>query len=734
MLSGPGLLAQEATGRAELPKTHEPIVIDGDVSDAGWHGALKITTFYETTPADNAVPPVNTVAYVTYDDRYFYVAVVCDDPHPDRIRAPYVDRDAVLGTDDNVAIFLDTLDDHRTAMEFRVNPRGIQGDALYNDATSTEDFSPDFFYDSSARITEHGWTAELRIPFATLRYQRADHHTFGIVIWRNYPRDFRYGIYSSKLPRGSNCLVCHELELTGLAGLPEGGHIVAAPYATAQQAARPQDDPQSGLASTGVRMSGGLDAKWTPRADTAVDATIRPDFSQIESDVGQLSVNTRFALFFPEKRPFFLEGVDLLQTPMTAVYTRSITSPEWGARTTGKIGSSAYTVLVSQDRGGGSVIVPGPVASTVAPEDFQSTVGIARVRQDFGKSFVGLLYTGRNIEGGGGNHVAGPDFVWRPNDRDQVTGQLLVSDTRNPNRPDLTPAWRGERYVAGAARVSWQHTTEPHFLALTYSDIGSGFRAFDGFIPQVGIREGLLQAGYNFYPTGIFRFLRPTAIIDYAVDRSGVAVKRQTYPALVFQGTHDLSGEVDYFVAEQIRVGDRLLNRSYANFTVLIDPSRRVSRVGLQGHLGQDVDVVNARQGVGGEIGPTATIRPLNHLGIELNSDVQWLSVPVGPAGQTAHLFTAEIERIKTSYYFTPKSFVRTIVQYEDVRRETSVYTTLVRPRDRSLSTSALFSYQVNWQTVLFAGYQDDRVDVPAGQLHPSGRQIFVKVSYALQR
>ena len=732
--SGSSLRAQESSGRVSLPRTRDAIVIDGDLSDAGWRGALRIATFYETAPGDNIAPPVSTVAYVTYDDRYLYVAVTCDDPDPKRIRAPYVDRDAVLGTDDNVAIFLDTLDDHRTAMEFRVNPRGIQGDAFYNDATSTEDFSPDFFYDSAARMTEHGWTAELRIPFATLRYQGPDPHTFGIVIWRNYPRDFRYAIYSSRLPRGSNCLICHELELTGLAGLPEGGHIVAAPYATARETAVLPADGDARLASTPVRGEAGLDAKWTPTANTAIDATINPDFSQVESDVGQLSVNTRFALFFPEKRPFFLEGVDLLQTPLTAVYTRTIASPQWGARATGKIGSSAYTALVSEDRGGGSVILPGPVASALAPQDFRSTVSLVRIRRDFGKSFAGVLYTGRDIEGGGGNHLAGPDFVWRPNDSDQVTGQLLVSDTQNPNRPDLAAVWRGQRSISGAAKLSWQHTTDPHYLTLAYTDVGSGFRADDGFVPQVGIREGQMQAGYNFYPSGALRFLRPMAVVDYAAERSGPLVKRQTYPALVFQGARDVNGEVDYFVDEKVRVGDRVLNRSYANFAVAIDPSRRVSRIGLQGHLGQDLDVVNVRQGFGGELGPTATIRPLDHLGVEINADLQWLNVPSGNARQAARLFTAQIDRVKTSYYFTANCFVRTIIQYEDIRRDRSLYAVSVPTREGAFAASVLFAYRVNWQTLLFAGYQDDRVESLAGTLRPSDRQLFLKVSYALQR
>ena len=146
----------------------------------------------------------------------------------------------------------------------------------------------------------------------------------------------------------------------------------------------------------------GLDAKWTPNANTAIDATINPDFSQIESDVAQIAANERFALFFPEKRPFFLEGLELFSTPIQAVYTRTITSPRWGLRATGELGGTPYTVLVAEDRGGGSVILPGPNGSRPAPTGLLlDGWPIGRVRQDFGNSFASFLVTDREIEGGG---------------------------------------------------------------------------------------------------------------------------------------------------------------------------------------------------------------------------------------------------------------------------------------------------------------------------------------------
>src|SRR5436305_11290168 len=199
------------------------------------------------------------------------------------------------------------------------------------------------------------------------------------------PRDRRYQIFSNKLPRGSNCFVCNYAKITGLEGLPAGGHVVAAPYATARTTGQ-TDTLGTPLRYGSGATNAGADVKWTPNADTAVDGTINPDFSQVESDVAAISTNQRFALFFPEKRPFFLEGTELFTTPIQAVYTRTITQPRWGLRSTGKFGSDAYTVLAVDDRGGGSVILPGPLGNDFADQDFGSLVFIGRERHDIGKN------------------------------------------------------------------------------------------------------------------------------------------------------------------------------------------------------------------------------------------------------------------------------------------------------------------------------------------------------------
>ena len=432
-----------------------PIRVDGDLADEGWRGATRVEKWYEANPGDNTEPNVQNVGYLTYDDRFLYAGFEFDDPDPSAIRAPFADRDDIgNGYDDYGGILLDPRNTGSNAIFFVVTPSNTQYDAVKDD-TSGEDSSPDYFWESATRITAHGWTLEMRIPFTSLRYRNVDPQTWSIMLYRNYPRDFHYQFFSATLPRGGNCFVCRSNTLVGLERLPAGGHLVAAPYASASASRIPRDDPGSPLVGDPVKPHVGIDVKFTPNADNAVDLTVKPDFSQIESDVAQISANERFALFFPEKRPFFLEGVDLFQTPIQAVYTRTITAPVWGGRVTGKEGGIRYTALVADDAGGGSVILPGPNASSLASQDFGSTVFVARAKRDIGLSFISLLVTDREgHDTPSHNRVVGPDFQWRPRATETITGQWLVSDTRTPNRRDLADEWTGQSLTSHAATCS----------------------------------------------------------------------------------------------------------------------------------------------------------------------------------------------------------------------------------------------------------------------------------------
>lgn len=718
----------------QISRASGEIAVDGDLSDAGWQGAAKIDRFFETQPADNIPAKIETIAWVTYDDRYFYIGVLCKDPNPAAIRAPFVERDAVIGTDDNVAIFLDPRNDKRSALELRVNPRGIQGDGVFNDANGNEDFSPDFFFDTAAKITAEGWQAEYRIPFSSLRYPKADPQSWGILIWRNYPRDNRYAFYSVPQPRGANCYICHNQEISGLTGLPSSNHLVAAPYVTASRSER--RDPGAGdFEAEPTDADGGLDLKWNPNADSTIDATINPDFSQIEADAPQIAVNQRFALFFPEKRPFFLEGVDLLDTPIQAVYTRTITSPRWGLRGSGKIGGSAYTLLVAEDRGGGLAILPSATGSSFALQDFRSQVAIGRLRRDFGGSFGGFLFTDREIEGGGHNRVLGPDFQWRPNQRDLVSFQFLWSESETPNRPDLAAEWDGRKLSAHQMHLQLNRSETHYDLSLRLVDSGDEFRADAGFVPQVGFRRVRGQGGYRIYPTsGLFNFVRFYGTGQVEENTNGDRIYRDLSPGIFVMGKKNLQGSLELH-SEQVDAGGKLLEQRYGILFLQVDPSRRFSRISLEAQLGQAIDFFQARLGEGGSLSLTGTLRPTARLGLEWSAQRRWLDVDSeGRSPRGGRLFTAQVERLKATYGFSSRSILRLIAQNQHTDQDSEVAGVPLPRRSGSFLGSLLYSYKINWQTVLFLGYGDDRLREENGDLRATGRSLFFKVSYAWQR
>jgi len=703
-----------AADQASLPLTisrvARPIVVDGKLDDEAWRGAARVDTWFETNPGDNLPPRVASVGYLAHDDRFVYVGFEFQDPEPSKIRAPLGDRDNLPSSTDYAGVILDTRNDGRTAVLFLANARGVQYDAVQNDGGNGEDSSPDLYWDAAGRVTPHGWALEIRIPFTSLRYTRANPQTWGIMLYRNYPREFRYQMFSTRLPRGSSCFICNSNPLTGLAGLPSGGHLVTAPYASAGQTAEPVDGLGTPLKNGSPDGEIGLDVKWTPSASTAIDATLNPDFSQIEADVAQIAANERFALFYAEKRPFFLEGIDLLSTPIQAVYTRTVTSPRFGIRGTGKWGSTAFTGLLADDRGGGQVILPGPNGSDFADQEFRSLVAVGRARRDFGSSFVSLLASDREVQGGGYNRVLGPDFQWRPNKRDVFTGQLLWSFTKTPDRADLSGQWDGRSLTGHGADVSWTRNTATYDVGAQYKDFANDFRADNGFVPQVGYREGYLETGYTFRPTtGLIRRLRTYLLADYIADREGDLLSQHISPGFGFDARWGTFVRIRY-AWDRVRGGEdkRTLPRNRLIYTISSNPSRLFSQISLEGYLGGEVDFTEARRGRGGNATLGLTLRPTDHLELRLNEGLRWLDVD-RPEGGRGRLFTARVDRLRATYNFSSRIYLRLIGQYVATTRDPALYTDQVNRRSGVLGSSLLFAYKLNWQTVLYAGYGDTR-------------------------
>ena len=715
-----------------------PIQIDGVMSEGEWARATKYETWYETNPGDNIEPKVKTVGWVTYDTRFLYFAIESTDPSPKAISAPYADHDQISGnTDDYVGVLLDTRNDGKSGYLFLVTARGVQYDAITDDAGNGEDNSPDFFWDTAAKVHATGWTAEARIPFSSLRYDGASPEQWGLMLYRNYPRDRRYQMFTNKLPRDVNCFVCSWGKVTGLHDLPTGDHMVIAPYVTANQVGEPRDGLGSEFVNHQVGSDGGLDLKWNPTADMTVDGTINPDFSQIESDVAVISTNERFAIFIPEKRPFFLEGVDLFSTPIQAVYTRTITSPRWGARTTGKTGAYAYTMLVTQDRGGGDVILPSAFGSDFAEQDFSSIAAIGRLRRDFGqRSHVSFLGTTRESEGGAHNRVFGPDFQWRIGDNNTITGQLLYSTTETPNRTDLSDQWNGQKLSGHAAFAWYQYGTAKNDFYIQGSDYSDEFRADNGFVPQVGWRGSYAEAGHTWRPTGFFSRVRGFAMGEYQeTQEDGSLLYRLVSAGFGADGKFRSFTRIR-LAHDSVANAGEVFSRDRVYYQLQFAVNKVISFVGFDGWIGEEVDFAQNRPGRGANMNANAQLRMGEHLQMSVVSGVRWLNI------DGDRLFTSQIERVKATYTFNPRMFIRTIVQNQRTHRDRLLSGDDPTDPDDDvnrygggLAGQFLFAYKLNWQTVFYVGYGDLReVTGGEGDFEPSNRQFFAKLSYAFQR
>ncbi|HXG58948.1 MAG TPA: DUF5916 domain-containing protein, partial [Thermoanaerobaculia bacterium] len=439
----------------------------------------------------------------------------------------------------------------------------------------------------------------------------------------------------------------------------------------------------------------------------AFDATIRPDFSQIESDVVQLAVNSRFAIFYPEKRPFFMEGSDLLGSPIQAIHTRTITSPLWGARLTGRPGNHAYTLVVADDRGGGSVIVPGPAFSSLAPQPSDTLAVLGRYRYGHGRSSGGLLLTSRTSRDGAyANHVAGPDVLWWFSPADRLTAQWLASRTTED----------GSTRGGHAATVAWDRTARSYAWNVTLRDFDANFRADSGFVPQSGVRSASARASLLRYPKSkwLSRLL-PDLVGERIEERGGLLVSSAVYPRVYLEGWRATVAFFEYRENEKVRARDGSLHEqdyAYAMMRFLV--SRRVPYLRLAARHGDELDVASARVGRGTALTMTATLVPVDRLQVDVTGENHRLGLGGRP------LFDARMLRVLATWTFSQRAFVRGIAERRDVEWNEE----LAPGRTSShgpLNGSLLFGYRINWQTSLYAGF----VEGPQ-------QEVFVKLSYAI--
>jgi hypothetical protein len=396
-----------------VPRFDKPPVIDGKLDDEVWKQAVVLKDFLQVSPGDNIAPSKPTEMMLGYDSRTFYMAFHCYD-EPDKVRATVANRDAVFG-EDNVRIFLDTFNDQRRAYVVGFNPLGVQQDGIMTEGSGT-DFSVDIVMESKGMLTPDGWTLEVAIPFKSLRYEAGKGKLWGIHAWRNIDR-FNDEIDSwMPLSRDITSQLSQEGHLTGLEDISTERTLEIIPSLTlsetgkrvnalslAQLSANPTLLDPGRILNQPIKADLGLTAKYGLTPTVTLDLAINPDFAQVEADQTVVTANQRFPIFFEEKRPFFLEGIDIFKTPIQAVHTRAIVDPDLAVKLSGKRGKNTFGLLLASDNAPGNFTEDERNNRNALPAiqkflDKNAYIGILRLKRDIGTgSNIGILLTSYNF-------------------------------------------------------------------------------------------------------------------------------------------------------------------------------------------------------------------------------------------------------------------------------------------------------------------------------------------------
>ena len=694
-----------ANFNVKLPQASDIPRIDGVLNDIIWDEAIVLDAFSQYEPKEGGVPSEKTEAYLSYDASNLYIAVRCFDSNPDAIRACLTERDKVVN-DDGIIIYLDTFNDKKRAFAFEVNPCGVQSDGVYNETARHRpgmgfdkiDKNWDTFFFAHASIDEEGYTVEMSIPFKSLRFPNAVSQTWGLQILRRIRRK-NEEIYWPPRSRNVAGLLIQAGQIRFDGELEKGKNLELMPVATGLKAKDEKFRPEVGL-----------NVKYGLTSDLTADLTINPDFSQVEADQPQVDVNQRFSLYFPEKRPFFLEGSDFFDTPIELVYTRTIINPDWGVKMTGKMGKTTLGFLSVYDTNPNPISLPG-VEEPDESEDLGSGfINIFRIKRDlFSESHIGFILTDKEMGDSWGNisrdfnRVVGVDGHFKFSDFDRLSFQVVGTQSRV-----------GEMKTALVPAMSFNLSRNTRHLQLSaeYLHLPEEFEAGAGFIQRRDIRQFRTRIGYAILPQK-----------EWLVD---------IRPSIEYRKGWDFDGVL---TDDELRIGGFISGwrgtTLYGGFTTEMERYEGIDfkRTGFRGFLSSDpLSWISGRLrysfgqsiyyednpylGYKTSVGLSLDFKPLTNFRLLYDFRVEDFYVSRG--GEKVYNVTILSQRL--NYQLSKTLSIRLITDYNDYYGE--------------LFNSLLLSWVLRPGTVFYLGYNDNQEKSTMGMFGNTGRTVFIKFSY----
>jgi hypothetical protein len=724
------LRARSNTNSVAITRLSRPPRIDDFLSGTSPFGYTAVTGFRQRTPGDGDPASHEAIAYLAYDQTNLYVVFVCDD-EPGKVRAHLAKREEITN-DDTVAVFLDTFHDQRRAYVFASNALGVQRDGIVTEGQNT-DYGFDTLWHAEGRLTADGFIVLMAIPFKSLRFSGTPVQHWGIALNRQIVRtnEDTYWPYITDRTAG---FLQQIAMLDGVEHVSPGRNLQLIPY-VALARARVLDRAIPMFVNENDTR-GGLDSKIVIKDAFTVDLTMNPDFSQVESDDPQVTINQRYEVFFPEKRPFFIENAGFFRTPLNLFFSRRIVDPRVGARVTGKIGNWDIGVLATDDRAPGKLLSGGLPSHTSF-----AGIGVASVRRDFGKqSSIGILATSRDFASSS-NRVFSLDTRLRLSSNWFFNGQVVRSFTRKlDGRHFAGPAYSAELIRSGR-----------HFVQLArYTDISPNFASELGFIRRVDIRTHEQYASYRWRPergpilsfgpavSALINSDRTRRLQDWVVNAEfTMELARQT--GLTF-GRYD---NFEYFAQRGFRKRGVSVNAytglwKWLSFSAYYNQGGSINyspASGLAPFLG---DSVNSTLGF--------TFRPIPRFRLDQMYIYSGLRTHSGslPGKQLAptSIFNNHLLRSKVNYQFTRALSARLIADYNATLPNMSL---VALEKSKAISGDVLLTYLLNPGTALYVGYTTryDNLAIEQGVTPrlvpklvpnlPTSRQFFVKLSYLLR-
>jgi hypothetical protein len=747
--------------RVELPRIDTTITIDGNLDEAVWRKAARLTDFSQYQPVDGRPADDPTEVLVWYAPDAIYFGIRARELHGNVVRATHANRDNI-DSEDQVQVLLDTDNSRQIAFLFGVNPYGVQQDGTrsaqfaggaggasatgggfqtINPLDGSVDLNPDYFFESKGRLVEGGYEVEVRIPFKSLRYQDARVQSWGIHVLRRVQHSGFQDTWAPAVRANANFLA-QSGSLMGLHDLRRGLVLEATPTVTAHA----DRSPSLGDGSYQQKGELGGDARWGIRQNLTLNGTVNPDFSQVEADVGQVLLNERFALFYPEKRPFFLDGLELFDSPNQLIYTRRIVSPTAGVKLTGKIaGLNIASILAGDDDQYSWNGAHAPL------------FGVSRLRYDFGSNnTLGAVLTTRE-DGGDHSRVAGADYrfyhsklyfaqfqaaqSWTDSARNHLSGSLLQADWDRTGRAwgfhyTLRSLDPGFKAAAGFVNRTGLIETRAFNRLSFYGAPGALVQTYGAFFQEdriwnnAGFGHGLAESTEGVQPSAT---LRGGWQVGGAITHSYFAFDPALYSGLtVLEPSGAVSDTVAFTVpgpeADQWGTSLRVTTPTFRFFTGTASITR-----------GQIPIFREAVPGRSARIDATLAVRPTT----ALRSSLQFSRLTIARRADGSRFSSETIPRVKIEYQVSPPIFVRLVAQYSarsrSALRDGNGHEILVDgvldagETTNEFSTDWLFSYRPVPGTLVYLGYGstlDEPREFRFQNLQRTRDGFFGKISY----